>query len=172
MGKPEIPKRMSKNRRVLLEKAMAYICDTNAQTAAIQQNILKESDHDYIGIKKLSDRYSSVGKAGPATAKWEGEAREELFLLLQQAIIKKGVALTKKITADMANQLILLLYDAYGFCGRQEVYEACQRVMGKEKFHSIYWASSFANRPNILYPDSPGRNGFFIFSKNSEWMKE
>jgi len=170
MGKPEIPKRMSKGRKDLLDKAIAYICDTNSQSCAIRQKIYEKAGR-YIAIEKLSDTNASVGLVGLFGTKWEKEAKEELFSLIQKSVAQKRAQLEKKIVSDLDNQLILLLYDAYGFCGKQATREACQRVKGKEKFHSIFWAASFSNKPNTLYPESPGRNGFFLFSKNSDWMK-
>lgn len=170
MGKPEIPKRMSKARKVLLDKAIAYICDTSSQPTAIRQKIVEESGR-YIALEKLSDINSSVGLVGYIGTKWEKEAKEELYQLIQERVIQKIATLEKNVDSKFHNNLILLLYDAHGFCGKQSAREACQKVKGKEKFHSIFWADSFSNTPNTLYPDSPGRNGYFLFSINNDWMR-
>jgi hypothetical protein len=170
MGKPEIPKRMSKDRKILLDKAIAYISNTDSQPSAMRQKLFDEAGR-YIAIEKLSDTNASVGLVGHIGTKWEKEAKEELFHLIQERVIQKIATLERNVDSNFHNNLILLLYDAHGFCGKKATLEACQRVQGKEKFHSIFWAASFSNKPNTLYPDSPGRNGFFLFSINNDWMR-
>ena len=169
-GKPEIPKRMSKGRKVLLDKAIAYICDTASQPSAIRQKIFEKAGR-YIALEKLSDTNACVGLVGYIGTKWEKEAKEELFQLIQERVIQKIATLEKNVDSEFHNNLILLLYDAYGFCGGQGAREVCQRVQEIDKFHSIFWAASFSNKPNILYPNCPGRSGCFLFSKNNKWVE-
>lgn len=101
--------------------------------------------------------------------KWEGEVEEELSSLLGAAIEKKQKKVAQKGILNTCDGIILALYDAYGFSDIETARQAFSRLQGYEWLHSIYWVASFTDRPNILYPDNPGRYGEFLYSKDSAW---
>jgi len=71
----------------------------------------------------------------------------------------------------ISTDVILAFYDAYPFTDREDVEAAFKNVTNISFFHSIYWAASFSERNNVLFPDEHGRYGYFLYSKESEWMK-
>ncbi len=50
--------------------------------------------------------------------------------------------------------------------------QALLKVQGYEWLHSIFWAASFTDRSNTLYPGKPGRGGVFLYSKKEEWLQK
>jgi hypothetical protein len=70
---------------------------------------------------------------------------------------------------EKCRDIILLLYDAYGYVDADDVGKALLKVHGYDWFHSIFWAESFTARPNHSYPDEPGRTGFFVYTKEERW---
>jgi hypothetical protein len=120
-------------------------------------------------LSKLATEGSAVGLMRVPEPKWEGEVQEELSLLLSAAIEKKWERIIKRRIADQCDGIILAFYDAYGFGGLDAARQALSGLQGYEWLHSIYWASSFTNRPNILYPESPGRSGEFLYTKQEAW---
>lgn len=168
MSYPEIPKRASGQWRELVAEAKSYISATRNNSRADKKHLLQDSN-GYLAIEKLSDRGATVGLAGPFSTKWEGEVRSELFRLFQTAVDKKREALERKGVLTICRNFILVFYDAYGFGDMDDAIEAFQQVRGFDWFHSVYWAASFADRPNELFPGTPGRRGCFLYSKKAEW---
>jgi len=169
MGRPNIPKSTSVQGKDLESRAADYVRQTKGLTSAQRMYLLKNS-YGYVAIQKLSDTGASVGLAGPVETKWGVQAQAELSTLFQDRIDKKRVLLEKQGVLAKSPKVIILFYDAYGFCEIDDVLEAFQNVRGYEWTHSVYWVASFTNRSNKLYPGQPGRKGLFLYTKNQEWM--
>jgi hypothetical protein len=105
----------------------------------------------------------------PAGSKWEGEAQDELAGLIQKAVSRKRSTLEKSGLPQQCRDIILLLYDAYMYGSPEDAKVALRRVLGYDWFHSVFWAASFADRPNELYPREPGRLGLFLYTKEDRW---
>lgn len=168
MDRPEIPKRTSRQWEELVLAATSYIRTTVSDQMADRIYLIQDSN-GYLAVEKVSDQGATVGLAGPFSAKWEGEARSQLLDLLQAAVDMKRKVLEKKRVLEVCPNIILLFYDAYGFCDIQDATEAFQDARGYDFFHSVYWAASFADRQNLLFPGNPGRKGCFLYSKVAEW---
>jgi hypothetical protein len=168
MGYPKIPKRTSGQWEELIAEARSYITATMNNSRANKRHLLQDPN-GYLAIEKLSDHGATVGLAGPVDTKWEGEARSELTRLFQTALEKKRKVLERKGVLTFCQNIILLFYDAYGFCDMEDAIEAFQQVRGFDWFHSVYWAASFTDRPNERYPGTPGRRGCFLYSRKAEW---
>src|ERR1039458_7606933 len=86
---------------------------------------------------------------------------------------KRGVAKTleagKSGVPQQCRDIILLLYDAYMYGSTEDAKLALQNVHGYDWFPSVFWAASFADRPNELYPQDPGRLGLFLYTKEDRW---
>jgi len=89
-----------------------------------------------------------------------------------EAIAKKKAKIQSKGIMQLCPDVILLFYDAYGYGNIQDARKAFSNIKGHKWTHSIYWAASFSDRKNILYPDSPGRGGAFLYSKNNLWCPQ
>jgi hypothetical protein len=168
--RPEIPKRGSKKWRKLVTKASECI-GTTQHLSSTDASLIHEDDDGQLSIQKVSDIGATIGRVGPVIFKWEGEAETELLHLIQEAIHKKRASLQKKEVQNQCSGIILLFYDAYGFCDISDAHRVLRESNGYEWFHSVFWAASFTDRPNHLCPNNPGRVGVFLHSKNSEWCK-
>lgn len=101
--------------------------------------------------------------------KWEGETQDTLSELIQGRVQQKRKRLENKgVLGDIS---ILLFYDAYGFGDEDDAKIALQKVHGHDWFHSVFWAASFADKPNELYPEKPGRRGSFLYTKEGRWKE-
>jgi hypothetical protein len=169
--RPEIPKRNSRDWLQLVNAGVNYIRITMNSPSAEGTRIL-DVDDGYVVIEKSGSCGDAIGLIGPSDNKWGDEKGMELAQLLQKAIEKKRNAIEKKRVLDVCPNVLLILYDAYGHCDMKEAMKAFQRVSGAEWFHSVYWAASFSNRQNELYPSQPGRSGCFLYSKNGQWMSQ
>jgi hypothetical protein len=105
----------------------------------------------------------------PVECKREGEYRDELRRLLQEAIDEKLKTMREFIQRN-DTPVILALYDAYGFAECDDVREEFLNTTGYDQFHSVFLAASFTDRLNDLWPDEPGRTGYFLYSKNPAWQ--
>ena len=83
----------------------------------------------------------------------------------------RRLAIRPAPTTDLLTACELLLYDAYGYGSLETAMRAALDVKGYEWLHSIFWAASFSDRPNVMYPDSPGRAGCFLYSKSEGWRR-
>ena len=120
----------------------------------------------------------NVTKKGFVGLRWEGEAQADLARLIQDAVSRKRRKLES--VAQHCRDIILLLYDAYGYGDADDAKIAFREVHGYDWFHSIFWAAaSFPDtrsltprvRPNELYPREPGRLGFFLYTKEDGWER-
>jgi len=101
--------------------------------------------------------------------KWEGEAQDDLAVLIQNAVSVKRSKLEKMGVPKQCSDIILLLYDAYAYGDAEDAKIALRKVIGYGWFHSIFWAASFRDRLNASYPEAPGRKGSFLYSKDARW---
>jgi hypothetical protein len=164
---PHVPKLASNDGRHILDTAIAYISATRDRDFA-DENELAKDDTGKMSIRKVSPNGSSVDLYRSPSALWEGEIRSELTSLIQQAVNRKRVKLQNAGIAQGA--ALLLLYDAFAYAEPEDAQIALRQVIGYEWFHSIYWAASFTDRRNATYPDEPGRDGLFLYSRNSNWI--
>ena len=120
----------------------------------------------------------TVTKKGFAGLKWEGEAQADLARLIQGAVSRKRKKLES--VPQHCRDIILLLYDAYGYGDAGDAKIAFREVHGYDWFHSIFWAAAPLPdpragtpraRPNELYPREPGRPGFFLYTKEDAWER-
>jgi hypothetical protein len=168
--RPDIAKRGSKRWKTVVSTATEFVATTQHLSSS-DEHLIHEDDDGKLSIKKISNIGATIGRFGPMIFKWEGEAEAELLYLIQEAILKKRSSLQKGKVQNQCSGIILLFYDAYGFCDISDVHRLLQESSGYEWFHSVFWAASFTDRPNNLSPDTPGRVGAFLHSKNPEWCR-
>lgn len=164
---PHVPKLASNDGRRILDTAIAYISATRDRDFADETELAKH-DMGKMSIRKVSPNGSFVGLVWSPSALWEGEIRSELTSLIQQAVNRKRHKLRHAGIGPGA--ALLLLYDAFGYAEPEDAQIALRQVIGYEWFHSIYWSASFTDRRNATYPDEPGRDGLFLYSRNSNWI--
>jgi hypothetical protein len=167
---PDIPKRGSNKWKNLVTNAVAVI-NSMSGSPVHTEVILRQDQGGYLAMSKLSDEGSKVGWCLTPEAKREGEIRADLAGLLKKAVEKKHCKIQKKGIMDECPDVILLLYDAYGYGDIEDARQAFSNVEGYGWLHSIYWAASFSDRVNVLYPESPGRAGGFLYSRNNAWRQ-
>jgi len=167
-GRPRIPRRITCQRK-LISTAATRIQEMSNAPCGVESCLLKDTN-GHLAIEKRSDQGNMVGWCiSKQEAKWKGVRQEELSHLLKDAIDKKLVKLEKKGVLHRCSNVILLLYDAYAYGDIEDMHQALSNIQGYEWLHSIFLATSFSNMPNELYPDSPGRRGTFLYSKNEHW---
>jgi hypothetical protein len=132
--------------------------------AVEETSIATEGAVKHIAIARKKRRSS-----GSLGCKWEGEVQAELAELIQKAVRTKREKLKQKGVPQQCRDIILLLYDAHAFGDSEDAKVALQTVHGYDWFHSVFWAASFTNRPNELYPQQPGRIGSFLYTKAAPW---
>jgi hypothetical protein len=165
---PDIPRRGTKEWKNLVAAAASSIGELVGSVPGSESRILHDAT-GHIAVSKCSDEGRSVGLLRVPEAKWEEEAKEELSQLLGQAVGKKFESLQKRGVLAVCPDVILVFYDAYGYGTIETAARALSSVKGYDWLHSIFWAASFSDRPNVMYPDSPGREGDFLYSKNRIW---
>ena len=170
LRRPDIPSPGSKKWRKLVADAMAKIKALGASPPGSKESLLDDESGD-LTIWKLSDEGSTVELVRTPAGRWEGEVQGELAQLLQQSIEKKHRTIQNKGVMKECPDVILLLYDAYGYGDIAAAAKALSEVSGYDWLHSIFWAASFAGRTNILYPESPGGSGGFLYSKSDKWLQ-
>lgn len=163
---PKIPRPASSKARSLLEASLMYLNATRGCPTAPAYP-LHEDDAGKIDIWKVSASGSTIGVVWSAPAMWAGEVRSQLATLIQQAVHEKHGKL-QRAGVD-PKQTLLLLYDAFAYASPEDVSAALLQVTGHDAFHSVFWAASFSDRENITYPEEPGRDGVFLFSRNPRW---
>jgi len=172
--KPNIPRRNSAAWHNLVNCTLLFMQLTK-EAVSTDPIILYKDSNGYIQIKKTkqSDKNgSTLGCLFISPMQWEEEAQAELTKLMQKAIDEKRRKLLNKGVTDICpNNIILLFYDAYGYCELDDAQKALSNVEGYKWFHSIFWAASFTNRQNELYKNEPGRLGIFLYSTNRNWCE-
>jgi hypothetical protein len=100
--------------------------------------------------------------------------------LIQNAVSSKRSKLEKNGVPQQCGDIILVLYDAYGYGDTEDAQIALRNVSGYDWFHSIFWAAApFLDptagtpqvRPNELYPQEPGRVGSFLYTIEDRWKR-
>lgn len=167
MGRPSIPKKGTSDWKTFVSIVATNTQDTSNALCGTGYYIL-EDKNGRVGIKKLSEQGAKIFLSMTG-AKWEGEVQEEISQLIKERIEAKEKRLEKKGVLNQYSNIILLFYDAYGYGDIEDLQKAFLNVQGYEWLHSIFWAASFSNIPNTLYPDSPGRKGVFLYSKKEQW---
>lgn len=170
-GEPRIPKKQSKDWRRLIQ-ACINIISTLESSPLLDERILYKDKRGHLKIVKSAEYGSTVGLIGPTHCKWEGDAEMELRDLMQKSLAAKNRKLNNKKLRMNCAGVIILFYDAYGFGNIDITQKALLNTDTHDRFHSIFWASSFTNRNNELFSDQPGRIGKSIFSKNRDWWTE
>jgi hypothetical protein len=165
---PEIPGRWTGKWKKLVEDTVDRIRCLAGPTLCSESRVFQDT-RGHITISKWSDKGSAVGMLRVPEAKYEGEANDELSVLMEQAIGKKFKSLQKKNVMAKCPDVILLLYDAYGYGSIETAKSALFNIKGYEWLHSIFWAASFSDCSNVIYPDSPGRSGGFLYSIVDGW---
>lgn len=150
---PEMPKRNSKAWLRLIDISYVFIASTT-NVPSKQTEIIFEDDNGYLTLEKISDDGSSLEIIGPAVWRWADEVEREVLKLMQDAVDRKREKLQKKDVTTKCQNVILLLYDAYGIYDIEQANQILQQTSGYEWFHSIFWVASFSNRPNRLAPDN------------------
>lgn len=168
---PELPKRTSSDWQGLVDKAVSFIALTK-EVSSTEINYLQEDSHGRLGIQKTSDQGMAVGLFGFPGLKWEDKVQKELADLIQDAVTIKRSKLKNKNIPQKCPDAILLLYDADGYGDTEDARKALKKVQYYDWFHSVFWAASFTDRTNKLFPDNPGRKGLFLYSKEDGWCKE
>ena len=168
--RPELPRHASSEWQSLARRATSFIQATRSVTSTDEYRLFKDG-HGYVDIKKVSTEGATVGLLGPVDVKWEGEIQEELCQIMWQRIAEKRRKLEKKGVPDKCPQIMLLLYDAYGYGDTEDAQKALLKVEGYDWFHSIFWAASFTDRANEISPQNPGRNGAFLYSRDENWWQ-
>lgn len=166
---PKIPRKKSTEWRDLCDKALSFIRDTSSKDST-KVVLLLDDNGGQLSIRKINADGASIGLFGAPGWKWEGEVHLELQGLIQDAVTKKRKKLEKKGVLKQCPKIFLVLYDAYGYGDVEDAKMALMGTNGYDWFHSVYWATSFTDRKNVLYPGSPGREGVFLYSKTDKWL--
>jgi hypothetical protein len=166
---PELPRRNSKEWSALIRKVLSFIQNT-VSNESTEKSALLNDQQGYLSIQKISADGATIGLLGAPEAKWEGEVLNELQELMQEAVTTKRKKLEKKGIPNSCPRIFLILYDAYGYASAEDAQKALLRTEGHDWFHSVFWATSFTDRDNMLYPGNPGREGIFLYSKTDKWL--
>ncbi|MBN1943081.1 MAG: hypothetical protein JW849_07280 [Phycisphaerae bacterium] len=167
--KPQLPHRESREWHALVIEAATFIQKTVSNESIEEFPVLK-GRQGCLSIRKVDTEGATVGFV-LTEGKWQGDIRKDLQELMQKAVEIKRSKLEKKGIPDQCPEIILALYDAYGFGKLDDAQYALLQTIGYKWFHSVFWATSFTNRNNELYPDSPGRDGKFLYSRIPHWWK-
>jgi hypothetical protein len=166
--RPDIPRRGTAGWRTLVLTAVTRMREMSNTPCGTESCLLKDMN-GYLEIRKLADHGAKIGLCRTSVVKGEGEVQEELTQLFKDAVDRKLVALEKKGVLHQCSNIILLFYDAYDYGDVEDVQKAFSNVQGYKSLHSIFLATSFSDIPNRLYPDTPGRRGVFLYSRNEKW---
>lgn len=167
---PEIPKKRTSEWMKLIADAVTTIRGLAGSELDSESRVFQDKN-GHITVSKWSAEGNTVGMYRIPEAKYDGDVQVELNSLLEQAIVKKFQKLQKKGVMAVCPDVILLLYDAYGYSSSETAKSALSNIKGYEWLHSIFWTASFSDRHNVIYPDSPGRVGSFLYSKCEDWRQ-
>jgi hypothetical protein len=167
---PRLPRTTSRGWRSLVSEASSFVSATKNRNTADEVALL-EVEEGSVGIAKVSSRGGAVALVGSPGVKYEDQVQDELWGVMEERVGEKRRRMEKKGVPCRCPRIMLLFYDAYGYADPEDARRALLRVAGYDWFHSVFWSASFANRQNDLYPESPGRKGVFLYSKNEGWWK-
>jgi hypothetical protein len=111
----------------LLEEAVAFIRESEPLPST-EVTFLRTSRDGKFGLAKTSATGEAVGLFRTGAAMWEGQVREELVRLLQEAVDEKRRKLGAR--GIRAGQALLLLYDAFGYADPEIAVAALRQVSG------------------------------------------
>jgi len=168
MRRPDVPRRGTTQWRTLVSIAATKIREMSNSPCEAESCLLKDAN-GYLAIRKCSHQGGTIGLLRMPAMKWEGEILGELSQHINERIETKRRLLEKKGVLDKCANVILLFYDAYCYGEIEDMRKAFLNVQGYEWVHSIFLALSFSDTPNKLYPDTPGRRGVFLYSRNEKW---
>lgn len=166
---PRIPKKGTSAWKTLVSTIATNIQDMANAPSGIEYNILEDKNGRVI-IRKSFDQDAEMRSSWVVGAKFKGEIKEELSQLIKKRLEAKRELLEKKGVLDQCKNVILLFYDAYGYSDIENMQKAFLNVQDYDWLHSIFVALSSPSVSNILYPNSPGRRGVFLYSKNEQWQ--
>ncbi len=174
---PRIPKKGTFGWKTLISTIATRLQDMANAPSGIKYNILEDRNGEVI-IRKSSDQDAKIRLAWDVRCWWgRGVIQEELSQLIRKAIEKKRKQLEKKrnhlenkSVLDQYKNVILLFYDAYDYSDVENIRKAFLNVQDYNWLHSIFVALAYSDASNKLYPDSPGRKGVFLYSKNELWQ--
>jgi hypothetical protein len=167
---PKLPKKTSPKWVTLIENLRSFIQNSKEDSRSETVYII-EDEQGKLGIQKVSSDGANVGLLGFMGIEHEGEVQEEIAELMHKRILSKIKKLKKKGVPEVCPHILLIFYDAFGFGDIEDARQALLKVDGYDWFHSVFWVASFTDRPNVLWPKSPGRYGGFLYSKKKEWEK-
>lgn len=162
---PKIPKETYSKYGDLVRKAESFICQTSNIISKVETCLIEDPEGK-LYIKKVSCKWVKVGISFAPESQWGIDIIDELRKLIYKSVQEKRQKLEKKGIPAICPRMMLILYDAYGFCDVNDAQKALLGVPGYDWFHSVFWASSFTDKPNKLSPANPGRVGRFIYSAN------
>jgi len=162
LQRPAMPKPYSRDRDSVIQEAASFVRGSDPQKRA---RVLLRHRTGRLTIENVSREGSHLGLV-QFGAEREGECLPELQQLMYDAMRKK-----KHKLRGIADPVILVLYDAFAFAQPDDAKEALLQTTDHLRFHSIFWAASFADRPNELAPNEPGRNGVFLYTCCERWLK-
>jgi len=165
---PKIPKRGTSGWKTLISTIATNIQDMSNALCGAEHYIIKDKN-GRVGMTKLSDQGAKISLSMRG-AKWGGSVREELSKLIKERIEAKRQQLTKKGVLDQYKNVILLFYEAYNYSDVENIRKAFLNVQDYDWLHSIFVALAYPDALNKLYPNSPGRKGAFLYSKNEHWQ--
>ena len=165
---PEIPRRGTAQWKRLVSDSLKSLRALLNAAPSTEACLLQDTG-GRITLVKGSSTDGSIGLVRLPMLKWEGEAQGDLADLFQKAIDTKRAKLEKKGILARCPNIMLIFYDAYGYGAIEDAQRAFASVGGYDWLHSVFWAASFSDRPNSLYPDEPGRSGVFLYSRKRAW---
>jgi len=166
IGRPRIPKKGTSDWKTLISTIATSIQDMSDAPCRTEHYIVKDKN-GRVGISKLSDQGAKIFLP-MLGAKWGGKIRAQLSQLIKERLKAKRKRLEKKGVLDHCKNVILLLYDAYDYSNIEYIQEALSKVQDYDWLHSIFIALSSSDTLNKLYPNSPGRKGVFLYSRNGK----
>jgi hypothetical protein len=132
-----------------------------------EYRILEDKNGKVI-LRKFSEQGAKIFLPWVVGAKWHGEIQEELTWLFKNSIETKRRKLEEVL--HRCSNIILLFYDAYGYSNVKDAKKAFSNIQGYDWLHSVYLALPSTDIPNVIYPNSPGREGVFLYTRNKLWQ--
>ncbi len=130
INKPIKINKSEKNK--IIKNAVKYIQESQ-KTLKRSSLVLFHKNSANIEIEKIHSKKQYVGITGPTITRWEGEAKEEIYNILQERIISKAKKLDKVNLPK-----ILVLLDRYHFADYDQYREAILEIQEKNKFNLIF----------------------------------
>jgi hypothetical protein len=169
--RPGIPKRNSKEWKKLITLACSTIEMLLRKPAGSECILISDTD-GRLKISKLAEKSDfgfNLGLVCQPEGRYEGEAERELVRLITERISTKKKRIDEKKLMSVCPNVVLILFDAYGYCEPELARSALLKIPGFEWLHSVFWAASFSDVENANYSGAHGRLGCFLFTKEDSW---